>query len=416
MPPEDGQDGYYTQDENGDPVAQGDFGGMSQLEQAMQVEQAKGPDSDVPEQSMAAVSLLKDLKSGVDPTREAYEQKISGQLNDITQKKAELFAKLKSGGELSTSQAVGLGVLALGLMAAGGLMKGKRGLAMGANAFGLGGQLFLKQSEEEKKTNDALTKTQLTGLNSQENMLARAGLDSQLAPIKAKEATDNKLDFLRKAEGQGLMKPPGGNTTTIVMPKQTDQKTTAMLDSAPAAVESLQLLADKLKQLPYDDSLGSRAKFQFMKEWTATEEGKLWTQATRQSLQAAKDVSGGRPSQYLEQIENKLNKGDWSASPKDIAQLFDQYAGEVAARAAKIGRTAIQNRQEGGLEKTASELENISRSIGKNYGDPNMFLKAPLPPPGSSSGSTSVDITKAPPGLSPEEFQQWRNQQLMGGQ
>lgn len=224
------------------------MGAQEDLEAAMQEEQSKGPGSTVPEDTLAGISLSKDLISGEEPfTRESFARAISGELGNIKQKKADIYQRLQSGASLTSSQTVGLGILALGLMAAGGLAKGKRGLAAAGDAFNVGGQVFLKQNENKREADQAAAKSELSALNSQEASLTKQGIENKMAPIKTEESIGARIKARAEMVKRGLVKTTG-DSTTINMP---DAKVTERLENAQDAAYMInkfeELLADKFK-------------------------------------------------------------------------------------------------------------------------------------------------------------------------
>lgn len=294
------------------------------LTSAMDEEIAKGPDSDVPENALASISLLKDYLSGKDPSREALNEAVTGGLNAIQQKKLDLATKLKNNQGLTSSQTVGLGVLALGLLAAGGAMKGKRGMAMAGNAFLGGGGMAMKQIEQEQENQRKVGLSELSNLNKQEADLTKTGVENKLAPVKTEETIGAQVEAKRRKVAAGLENPNG---TTINMPgalvkgelPTEVQQELMKIDGAVAIGDQV---ADKLSKLP-DTTVGT-IQNQIQKHFSATDRGEIESQfgLYRRIIQAA--IEGKRGSDQDNQVFSKILAGDFTASGPKQAQLINQ--------------------------------------------------------------------------------------------
>lgn len=336
----------------------------------MQAELLKGDQSEVPQDTLAAISTFKDFLNDSDPTREGYGEAINQGLDSIKARKLDLYQKLKSGDELTSSQTVGLGILALGLLAAGGAAKGKKGIGMAGNAFNQGGQLYLAQNDAQNKADHVAELAQLKDLGEQERDLTKQGVENKLAPIKENETIGAKLKYRRQAIAEGLLNP-NGQTVNVVLPKHVDTQTAKQIDQAGSTINQLTSLADDLDQVK-PGVLGDRMSWQAKSRLSSTDEGKLNSRIMRAALQAARMDSGGRPSQFLEQIELKLNTGDITSSPRDVATLLRQRAGELAASTATVMRDAEANRTD--YPGQIKRYESLAQSVGAKLGDSNKFL------------------------------------------
>lgn len=295
------------------------------LNLAMEEELAKGESSSVPEDTMAALSVSKDIATGKEPfTRETLGAAIEGKLGELQKRKAELYSKMQSGEALSSSQTVGLGILALGLMAAGGALKGKKGISQAGNAFNLGGSIFLKQNKEEADNKNRLLLSEMKSLNANEAALAKAGLENKMAPLKTEEKIEAQTEARRRMVKEGTLKPGMNinvNTGALVkgeLPAAVQQKIIEQ-DGAIAVGEEI---ANELAKLP--DTTKGVIQNQISKQFTATPRGQVESKYAlyRRILQSA--IEGKRGSDQDNKIFSQIVNGDFTASGPTQAKLIRQ--------------------------------------------------------------------------------------------
>ena len=335
---------------------------------AMEEEQAKGPDSDTPEQTMAMISALKDHLTGGGPVTRASTSAAAGQdLNSITARKAALNEQLATTGKMTSSQTVGLAVLALGLMGAAAAVKGKRGLAMGANAFGTGGKIFLDSERANTTAANKSTIAQMNALNAQEKDLTKFVQDNAMAPIKREEAVQASVDSAvrRKAAGAG-----DGVTVNNIAPNNISQTESRQAAQAMGTVQEALEIAKELRKLP-SDTWQDTASWQAKAATTATKEGKLYARAFDFAKAKVKVLNPGNPSEWEGKTGLKTTIGDIITGPGDIAQLLEQSAGVLANTAASNLETATQLRKD--PSALIQQYRNIAKSVGVNHVQPGIL-------------------------------------------
>lgn len=330
---------------------------------AMDEEIAKGPNSDAPEQTLGGISWLKDFISGKDPTREGLNEAAANGLSAVTKAKLDLAQKIKSGQSLTSSQTVGLGVLALGLLAAGGAIKGKRGMAMGANAFMGGGSMAMKQIENEQEAQQKENLAKASSLDKQESDITKVALENKLAPIKEEESIGARLKLKRQMVKEGL-EVPGGNSVKIDMP---DVEARKRLEGAQEAIRTIDKVENLLaKNFPLQLKNGETWLEAAARQGT----GKISSEGAQKELDSslqsilranAKSLGANPSNQDVERLQAEITGGGVYSVPflaKRLASMKDDAQGR-AEIILKTGRTLA----EGGGYKTDPE-KFTGRSVG----------------------------------------------------
>lgn len=333
------------------------MGAQEELEAAMMEEQSKGASSSAPEDTLAGISLSKDILSGTEPfNRDTFAQAISGELGEIKQRKADLYKKIQDGSSLTSSQTVGLGILALGLLAAGGITKGKRGIAAAGDAFNVGGQVFLKQNERKQEATEAAAKSEISALNSQENSLTKQGIENRMAPIKTEESIGAKLEARRRAVKEGLVKPGGAtiNVNTGLASGELPSSVQAELIKTQGSIDVGEQIAEKLQKLPGD--FQGTLENQINKRFSATERGQLESKLLMYKRMLQSAIEGKRGSDQDNAIFSQIVSGDFTASGPVQAGLIRQ-ANEALKR---ITLTEIETYQK---LRTPEGVEDFKKSL-----------------------------------------------------
>ena len=309
--------------------------GMSeeQFKENLGAEMAKGEASDLPETSMGAISLLKSEKEGSQPyaSREEFDADLSGRSGEIKAAKAKLYGALESGGDLTSSQTLALGVLALGLITAGAAAKGKRGIAAGAEAFNTGGQLFLKQKGASDRENQKTILSKIGDLEKEEGQIRTQQMKNDTAGFEREERIGEKIATGQRMKAAGLGEK--GTTVNFNVPGKLSDAESQKFAAAESTINEGQRLAAKLKTLP-SDGVWDRARWQTYSSATATPEGKLMAEVQAYAKKIVKAENPGNPSEWEGKSTLKTLTGDFTASPADLAELLGNRSRVLAASTA----------------------------------------------------------------------------------
>lgn len=283
------------------------------------------PDEEKPSISSnfaAAASLQNDLSQGMSYT-DIITSALKQQNSVLQQKKADIAQRMATGQQLTPSQAVGLTMLTALPVIIGGLMRGKRGAAKGAEASQVGLSMLYKDNAERQLRQDKADTAAMENIDSQIAANQKMATEAMMDDLKAtrKEAHDITMLDEKKARGMG-----GGVTINNVpgplvkgeLPADT-QKELIKLEGAAGLGESI---AKKLEQLPSD--LQGTITNQISKRFTATDRGKIESNLKmyQRILQGA--IEGKRGSDQDNAIFEKIVSGDFTASPADQASLIRQ--------------------------------------------------------------------------------------------
>lgn len=343
------------------------MGAFDNLEEDTSNELALGPDSAVPEDALAASSLLKDVLTGKTPvTRARIAQAGSQDLNEITARKAALNEALQTG-QLSSSQTVGLGMLAMALMAAGAAVKGKRGISAAGGAVNLGGQVLMEGAKNEAAVNNKKINAQLGALNSQEAATTKMVTENAMAPLRQEEKIAASVEAAKRKKAAGV---GGGITINNMAPDKISQTESRQAAQAMGSVQEALAIAKELRKLPSEDWKDT-ASWQAKASTTATKEGKLYARAFDFAKQKVKVLNPGNPSEWEGKTGLKTTIGDIITGPRDIAQLLEQSAGVLANTAASNLETAGQLRSD--PSTLIKQYRDIAKSVGVDHVQPGIL-------------------------------------------
>lgn len=312
--------------------------GLSALYDKMGAELQKGEASDLPENFMATTSLVHDWAMGEDPTREGLAKAAAGDLNSISARKADLYEKLKSGGELSDSQALGLGILALGLLAAGGAIKGKRGLGMAGQSLGLGEQLFLGLEKDRTKQERASVTSELSSLNKREGEITKMAAENAMAPIKNEEQISGAVETAKRKRSAGV--GDGQNINIKVDTAGSKQMTEELLKAEMAKKRTLRSNNAIRSAVEAAVKGGARLDESVVEAVGRNVEafvnpnspaGALRRLKVKGMLEQLNTLNKGTPSERDRELQEIATGNDYHVSLKtilDIADQMDRYASE----------------------------------------------------------------------------------------
>lgn len=327
------------------------------LEEAMELELSKGQSSTVPEDTMAGLSLLKDWATGTNPTREGLKEAANSGLSSIASRKADLMGRLSSGMQLTTSQAVGLATLALGLTAAGLAAKGKRGVAAAGRAFGVGGKVFLDQVEDNRKISDRNTIAQLNNVYAQEKDLTKLAVDNAMAPLKDEETIKQKVESRRRMVKEGLVNP-NGNQPKVIIP---DARARERLEGAQEAVAQLDDLEKELsRKFPAQMKKGES----WLEAGARMAGGTLASEGDQKELNAslqgivranAKSLGANPSNQDVQRIMDEITGGKIYSIPF-LAKRLSTMRAQAKRRGEIILKTGKALNEGGGYNTDPGEL------------------------------------------------------------
>lgn len=308
------------------------------LEDRVGAELEKGSASSVPQDYLAMTSFVNDLaSSGGQLTREKVNQAIGDRSNEIAARKADIYKRIASNQGLSNSQLVALGVLALGLVAAGGAARGKRGIAAAGDAIKLGGGVLLASDKAKDDAQTRADAAELKSLNSEESRLGAIGMKNLMAPIEREERIGEYVDKKKRAKAAGV-----GSGSEIgelarglagLFTKDIPGAASSKAANVNGILENSRTLMENLGKVP-SETLVDRGKWQISKQFSATDAGKIDSQAKLLARLIVNATDRGAPSDFdIKSWESILN-GDWTGSAADMKQLVAQSTGMIARAAA----------------------------------------------------------------------------------
>lgn len=151
-------------------------------------------------ETLAALSYFKDVLTG--GTNEEITQKAGTALDEISKRKIELAKKLSEGDTLTRPQAVAAGFISMLPMLIGAAVKGRRGVAIGANAGAIGSQVLFKGIEKDNEKADTRNRLEYQELGNQQKDITKLAVDQ----IKSNQNFENSkqlIDYKAAADQRG---------------------------------------------------------------------------------------------------------------------------------------------------------------------------------------------------------------------
>lgn len=145
----------------------------------------------IPSDFAAMGALQKDAAEGKNP-REVLYQSLMKPDDQIEQSKAALLKQMQEDQPMSKSQIAAMLFIGIMPMLAGGLLKGKKGLAAGANAGAIGATTMGSAIASENKEDRATSKLAYADLSQQQRDQAKFKQDVQLNELKSMDQAQEK--------------------------------------------------------------------------------------------------------------------------------------------------------------------------------------------------------------------------------